>query len=130
MRSYYELQQSDVGRPFLKIFDRVWSVKDFLGRVLPGDVGKRVYLVSGILQVENDAQRAERLEATRKEDQDVPDGMRHMIPILPCTCACGWVLPNKIEILAHGVGPIVEVVFMCPTCKTRIGAPTKGAGQS
>lgn len=66
MRSYYELQQSDVGRPFLKIFDRVWSVTDFMGRILPGDVGKRVYLVSGILQVENDAQRAKRLASPRR----------------------------------------------------------------
>ena len=48
------------GRWFIA-FGRVWMALDFIGRILPGDVGKRVYQVGGILQVENDEQRARRL---------------------------------------------------------------------
>ena len=61
MRTHYELQPTDVGRPFLKAFGRAWPVSGFIGRVLLGDVGKRVYQVGGVLQVENDGQRAARL---------------------------------------------------------------------
>ena len=34
-----------------------------LGRVLPSDVGKRVYNVDGVVQVENDQQRDKRLKS-------------------------------------------------------------------
>lgn len=59
-RPFYTLTTEDVGRPTLRIFGRTWLVSGFIGRILPGDVGKRVYLVGGILQVENDEQRAAR----------------------------------------------------------------------
>ena len=61
---HYTLQDSDVGKSFLRAFGRVWLVTDFMGRVLPGDVGKRVYLWrdgEGV-SVENDEQRERRLE--------------------------------------------------------------------
>ena len=61
MRKYYTLQASDVRRPLLIAFGQAWPVVNFIGRVLPQDVGKRVYLVGDILQVENDDQRAKRL---------------------------------------------------------------------
>lgn len=60
---YYELQQSDVGRATIHAFGKSWRVADFLGRVLPQDIGKRVFKVGDdILQVENDEQRAARLD--------------------------------------------------------------------
>lgn len=59
--AFYELQGRDVGKAHLRCFGHVWSVSHFLGQVLPGDVGKRVFKRGGILQVENDAQRAARL---------------------------------------------------------------------
>ena len=62
---YYELQQADVGKPFIHAFGRLWTVTDFLGRVFPSDVGKRVYLRSGILQVENAVQRLSRTKQAR-----------------------------------------------------------------
>lgn len=61
MRQFQEIRQADVGRAAFKAFGRSWLCCDFIGRILPGDVGKRVYLVGNILQVENDGQRAERL---------------------------------------------------------------------
>lgn len=66
MEAFYELQASDVGRYQIKAFGRSWLTSGFIGRVLPGDVGKRVYLRGDILQVENDAQRDKRVarEAT------------------------------------------------------------------
>lgn len=60
-RSYYEIQPSDVGRARIAAFGRTWPVVDFLGRVLPLDVGKRVYESGGVLQVENEEQRRFRM---------------------------------------------------------------------
>jgi hypothetical protein len=65
MCQYREISAQDVGQPFFKAFDQVWPTSGFIGHVLRQDVGKRVYLVGGILQVENDEQRATRL--ARKE---------------------------------------------------------------
>lgn len=60
--TFYTLARSDVGQPFLRIFGRVWQVSEFMGRVLPGDVGKRVYLSeSFVLSVENDKQFERRM---------------------------------------------------------------------
>jgi len=64
---YYQIKRADVRRPWLKCFGRVHPVSGFLGRILPGDVGKRIYCVrndagdSDVLQVENDEQRARRM---------------------------------------------------------------------
>ncbi len=67
MTAFYTLRRSDVGRKTITAFGRVWVTSHFIGRVLPGDVGKRVYRVGQlpseqILQVENDEQRRRRLE--------------------------------------------------------------------
>ena len=68
---YYTIASDDVGRPLLRAWGRSWSVTEFIGRILPGDVGKRVYKVatndgsSEILQVENDEQRDRRLARGR-----------------------------------------------------------------
>ena len=62
-RRYYTIGTADIGQPCIRAFGQTWPVADFLGRVLPGDVGKRVYQVRGLyhLQVENDEQRDRRL---------------------------------------------------------------------
>ncbi len=57
----YTIQPEDVGKPTIEAFGRRQTVADFLGRILPGDVGKRVYLRGGVCQVENEEQRARRL---------------------------------------------------------------------
>lgn len=59
-RHYYTLTEGDVEQHMLRAFGKLWRVSDFMGRVLPRDVGKRVYQVGDILQVENDEQRAAR----------------------------------------------------------------------
>lgn len=60
-RPFHTLTLADVGRPWLRAFGATWPVSGFIGRILADDVGKRVYLTDGILQVENDSQRAARL---------------------------------------------------------------------
>ena len=60
MRKFVTIRQADVEHRLFKAFGRLWPTSDFIGRVLPGDVGKRVYLVGHILQVENEEQRARR----------------------------------------------------------------------
>jgi len=65
-RPFREIRQADVGKPVFYGFGRRWFCCEFIGRILPGDVGKRVYRFGGIdgggaLQVESDRQRAERL---------------------------------------------------------------------
>lgn len=67
MRPYREITTADVGKVFFKAFDRKWRVSDFIGQILPHDVGKRVFLVGEILQVENDEQRAKRHIARKIE---------------------------------------------------------------
>jgi uncharacterized protein affecting Mg2+/Co2+ transport len=62
---FYELTAHDVGRATISAFGRSWLVTDFMGRVLPRDVGKRVYLRVDILQVENDQQRDSRIGITQ-----------------------------------------------------------------
>ena len=59
----YTITEADVGRFAIHAFGQVQVVADFLGRVLPIDVGKLVYRRGDVLQVENDAQRSARLAA-------------------------------------------------------------------
>jgi hypothetical protein len=65
-RPFYEIGPHDVGKATLHMFGGMVPADAFIGRVLPCDVGKRVYAVATIggdytLQVENDSQRAARL---------------------------------------------------------------------
>ena len=57
MSAFYTITKDDVGRPTVRCFGRTWMVSSFLGRVLPSDVGKRVFKVGEFLQVENNEQR-------------------------------------------------------------------------
>jgi len=42
---------------------QAFAIMSALGRILPGDLGKRVYLTGSIIQIENDEQRAKRQRA-------------------------------------------------------------------
>jgi hypothetical protein len=66
VKSYYTIQADDVGRSLIQAFGRTWCISGFIGRVLPGDVGKRVYLSEDVLQVESDEQRDRRLACLSK----------------------------------------------------------------
>lgn len=59
-REFYTVQHADVGKRFLRLFGRLRLV-DCLGQVLPMDIGKRIYLVGDVLQVENTEQFRRRL---------------------------------------------------------------------
>ncbi len=69
MSNYYTITHGDIGKPAITAFGHAWTVTDWIGRILPGDVGKRVYRVSNdddlgqsyILQVENNEQRDARI---------------------------------------------------------------------
>ncbi len=43
-----------------------YYLRDALGQALPQDIGKQVYIVDGIIQVENSEQIAKRLKRRRK----------------------------------------------------------------
>lgn len=62
-RPYREILETDVGNYTFNAFGHVWLVSDFIGHIMPHDVGKRVYKVGDILQVENDEQRARRVQS-------------------------------------------------------------------
>jgi len=96
---YYQIKRTDVHRPCLKCFGRVHLVSGFLGRILPGDVGKRIYCVkndagdSDVLQVENDEQRTARLAKgrrararSRKYEAERLRGQPHPHPAPPPPC--------------------------------------------
>ena len=70
---HYTITTEDVGTKLLAAFGKLWPVQGFLGRILPGDVGKRVYLRAGVLQVENDEQRVARMSggSTQRFEDDV-----------------------------------------------------------
>ena len=59
----HELRDSDAGKRFLLIGETVHDLAGVLGFVRRGDVGKRLYLVGDILQVENDEQFEARTKA-------------------------------------------------------------------
>ena len=58
---YYTIQTSDINQSLIRAFGRSWLVVDFIGRIMAIDVGKRCYLRSNLIQVENDAQMKARL---------------------------------------------------------------------
>jgi rRNA maturation protein Nop10 len=80
-RQFYELTERDVGRPAINAFGYWWPVTGFMGRILRKDIGKRVYLVGDILQVENDEQRARRLGKRNPADPMDVEGM-HMARLM------------------------------------------------
>ncbi len=63
--TFVTITTAHVGKPWIKAFGRVWPVVDFIGRIIKQDIGKRIYLVGDILQVENDQQRDARLRGGR-----------------------------------------------------------------
>jgi hypothetical protein len=60
VREYYTLVDRDVGKNWLLAFEQTWLVSDFMGRILPTDVGKRVYQQGDVLQIESNNQRSRR----------------------------------------------------------------------
>lgn len=65
--NFRDIRKEDVGKALFYAFGRNWPVSEFIGRIFPEDVGKRVFKVKCgeddyILQVENDQQRAKRLK--------------------------------------------------------------------
>lgn len=54
--TFITLTSKHVGRRTIKAFGRSWFVSDFIGQILPQDVGKRVYDKGHYLAVENDKQ--------------------------------------------------------------------------
>lgn len=63
---YREITEADVAKFLFVAFGRTWRTEDFIGWIMTRDVGKRVFLRGGVLQVENDAQLAARLASERK----------------------------------------------------------------
>ena len=53
MSNYRTIAESDIGTSTIEAFGRKWPVDEFIGQILPLDVGKRIYLRGDILQVEN-----------------------------------------------------------------------------
>lgn len=92
---YYEIRSSDVGKPHIRAFGRVWPVSGFIGHIMSKDVGKRVYERGGIVQVENDDQRAFRLHGLRR----------------PPLWAPGWEEEYDAEVRAAA-----DHVASCPGC--------------
>lgn len=59
--NFYEIQYSDIGKRNINAFGTVCAIGSLLGYVRRVDVGKRIYLVDGVMQVESDEQRDARL---------------------------------------------------------------------
>lgn len=70
---YFTIAHADVGAFSIRAFNRAWPVGGFIGRVMLQDVGKRVYLIGGVLQVENHEQFAARLAAEHEAKAEAND---------------------------------------------------------
>ncbi len=68
---HYTITAEDVGAAHIRIFNRLWPVSEFLGRIMIIDIGKRVYLRGGVLQVENQEQYTARIVAERTPEFDI-----------------------------------------------------------
>lgn len=66
-RPFVAIEPANVGKATFHAFGRAWPVSGFIGRIMAQDVGKRVYLIDGILQVENNEQRQRRVEREATE---------------------------------------------------------------
>ncbi len=66
---FYTIKSSDVGRSTIRFLGRTWLVTSWIGRILPRDIGKRVYVRHGILQVESDEQLYAR---TKRRNNPMP----------------------------------------------------------
>lgn len=72
MKYLYELRKSDIDKTEIVVPNcctcgcphgsATYSLEGVIGRVLPCDVGKRLWLVDGILQIENEQQFEARIE--------------------------------------------------------------------
>ena len=59
--NFITLTSGHIGKRIINAFGKSWFVSDFIGQILPQDVGKRVYDKGHYLTVENDKQLQKRL---------------------------------------------------------------------
>lgn len=59
--TFITLTSKHVGRRIIQAFGKSWFVSDFIGQILPQDVGKRVYDKGHYLAVENNEQMKNRI---------------------------------------------------------------------
>jgi hypothetical protein len=64
---YTIIDDRDIGKSTIEVMEKTIMIKDLMGKILPGDVGKMVFLRNGLPYVENDSQRDERI---RKKDRE------------------------------------------------------------
>ncbi len=102
---HYTLTTEDVGKAHLRAFGQVWPVSGFIGRILPRDVGKRVYVrgntVGGqILQVENDEQRAARISSGPTSQFDDNVAWLQFMSDRYANCGpAGWESPRELRMM-------------------------------
>jgi hypothetical protein len=58
---YYTITERDIGKYQIMMFGRPWPCDQWIGRIMQCDIGKRVFLRDGIVQVENDQQLQARI---------------------------------------------------------------------
>jgi hypothetical protein len=102
-KNYRTLATSDVGRFHLSAFGRTWSVTALMGRILPQDVGKRVFHSCGILQVENDEQRTKRITLAKLTSHSV----------FPICAQCGVEANEEDESECYECGSVADTCNRC-----------------
>jgi len=61
MKFFYTIQDSDLKKNYITVHGKYVSLAPFMGRVFRRDIGKRIYNINGVYQVENDEQFQKRI---------------------------------------------------------------------
>lgn len=77
---FYVLRPTDIGSPVIDAFGRKLLVHKFMSFIKPSDVGKRIYLVNGVPEVESDAQRKHRWQRDLMQPFQVHEPESKVIP--------------------------------------------------
>lgn len=106
---YYTITSQDVGKRTISVGGYKWLITDVMGHILPTDIGKRVYVIDGILQVESESQCNSRLAKSQSIDiRALARSIEHLSAIAdaleivtdlqsnPDCSSVGWRILNRI----------------------------------
>lgn len=128
-RAFYTIKPGDVNKYQITAFGRPWPVQSLMGRIMPHDVGKRVYQVGRILQVENEEQRARRLRGKNPRRRGCPPGKRWHLRLRKCVGRARYRQNPLTEVEVGKTLGCAECHFSAAAAYIREGCPRHAAAE-